>query len=354
MKKMNYHKQKNIEYTQQLRELLKDLPSYTKDYFRSIENTTSPRTRISYAYDLQVFFRFLTEKNPVLKNKRLSDITLQDIDQLSCDDVEEYQEYLKYYKSNTRQQKNELVSIARKLSSLRSFLNYFYKKERLLRNVAMQIDMPKLHEKGITYLEPDEVSILLDTIENDYEKTLTGQRKAYFIKTKQRDLAIITLLLGTGIRVSECVGLDFSDLNFRDNSMRIIRKGGNEAILYFGAEVESALLKYINGSRIPMADVALSGHEDALFFSTQRKRISVHAVENMVKKYTGDIIPQKSITPHKFRSTFGSNLYQETGDIYLVADVLGHEDIGTTKKHYAKIKEDRRRMAASAIKLREP
>lgn len=351
-KNLDYHNQKEIEYTQRLRELLKAFPPYTKDYFRAIESTSSPRTRISYAYDLQVFFRFLIENNPSLSDKKISDISLQDLNQLTSSDIEEYQEYLKYYKSENREQKNTASGIARKMSSLRSFFDYFFKKELLTRNVAMQVDMPKLHEKAIVHLEPDEVAILLDCIEN-YENQLSGQKKAYFRKTKLRDIAIIILLLGTGMRVSECVGLDLSDVNFRENSIRIIRKGGNEAILYFGSEVEAALLDYINGSRPHIAANALPGQENALFLSMQKKRISVHAVENLVEKYTKEFIPQKKITPHKLRSTYGTALYQETGDIYLVADVLGHSDVGTTKKHYAAIKEEHRRKAASVIKLRE-
>ena len=101
------------------------------------------------------------------------------------------------------------------------------------------------------------------------------------------------------------------------------------------------------------ATTPLSGHEQALFLSTQRKRMGVQAVENMVKKYARQVTPNKKITPHKLRSTYGTSLYKETGDIYLVADVLGHKDVNTTKKHYAAIDDNRRRKAASAVKLRE-
>ena len=185
------------------------------------------------------------------------------------------------------------------------------------------------------------------------KNSLREGKKDFFLKTKNRDIAIITLFLGTGIRVSECVGLDITDVNFRENSIRIIRKGGKESILYFGDEVEKALLDYIEGPRVMVAMQAVSGDENALFFSLQKKRISVHAVENLVEKYAKEFVPQKKITPHKLRSTFGTSLYQETGDIYLVADVLGHSDVGTTKKHYAAIEDQNRRRAASAIKLRE-
>ena len=138
------------------------MPPYAKDYFRAVESTTSAKTRISYAYDLMVFFNYLLERNPTLSQKDIKDISLNDIDQLVSDDIEEYQEYLKYYKTETTEQKNGDSSIARKMSSLRSFLDYYYKKELLIRNVAMQVNMPKLHEKAIIHLEPDEVAILLD------------------------------------------------------------------------------------------------------------------------------------------------------------------------------------------------
>lgn len=351
-KKLTYHEQKSIDYTLHLRALLDELPPYAKDYFRSIENTSSPKTRISYAYDFRVFLQFLQSTNPVLKKKVMKDITLSDLEQLTATDIEEYQEYLKFYESENGRQVNSATSIARKLSSLRSFYRYFYKKEIIKNNPTVQIDMPKIHEKAIVHLEPDEVAILLDSIES-YGSALSGKKKVFFEKTKTRDLAIITLLLGTGIRVSECVGLDLSDINFRENSIRVIRKGGNEAILYFGKEVDAALKDYINNARQLISSNALPGHEDALFYSLQRKRISVHAVENIVTNYTTTFIAQKRITPHKLRSTYGTSLYQETGDIYLVADALGHSDVNTTRKHYANLQDGRRKLAASAIKLRE-
>ena len=210
--------------------------------------------------------------------------------------------------------------------------------------------MPKLHEKAIIRLDTDEVALLLDYVESA-GNTLTGQALTYYKKTKDRDLAILTLLLGTGIRVSECVGLDLTDVDFKNQGITVTRKGGNQMVVYFGDEVSSALETYIKGDR--KAITPLSGHENALFLSTQKKRMGVQAVENMVKKYARQVTPNKKITPHKLRSTYGTSLYKETGDIYLVADVLGHKDVNTTKKHYAAIDENRRRQAAGAVKLRE-
>ncbi len=238
-----------------------------------------------------------------------------------------------------------------KMSALRSFYGYFFKRQVISKNPTLLVDMPKLHDKAIIRLDTDEVAMLLDYIEHGCSE-LTGQRKVYYEKTKNRDFAIIILLLGTGIRVSECVGLDIQDVDFKNNGIKVVRKGGNEMVVYFGEEVENALKTYLYTTRKSVNP--LPGHENALFLSTQRRRIGVQAVENMVKKYAREVTPNKKITPHKLRSTYGTTLYKETGDIYLVADVLGHKDVNTTKKHYAAIDENRRRLAAGAVKLREP
>ena len=92
-------------------------------------------------------------------------------------------------------------------------------------------------------------------------------------------------------------------------------------------------------------------NEKAMFLSLQNRRICTRAVENIVRKFAYESTPLKKITPHKLRSTFGTNLYRETNDIYIVADVLGHRDVNTTRKHYAAITEDHRRSVADAVKL---
>ena len=232
---------------------------------------------------------------------------------------------------------------------MRSFYAYYYKREMIHTNPTVLIDVPKIHEKSIIRLDTDEVAMLLDYIEHCGD-TLTGQKRVFYEKTKERDLAIVTLLLGTGIRVSECVGLDIEDVDFKNNGIKVTRKGGNEMFVYFGDEVAEALKKYIE---VRAGITPVAGHEHALFYSAQRKRINVKTVENLVKKYASQVTTTKKITPHKLRSTYGTTLYQETGDIYLVADVLGHKDVNTTKKHYAAMDDARRRQAATAVRLRE-
>lgn len=348
-KKVTYHEQTDVENTLRLRDVLKTLPPFCRDFFRAIEPRTTTKTRISYAYDIRIFFQFLLEQNPAFRDWSIDAFTVDVLDQITAVDLEEYEEYLKVYQAGDKTETNGERGLKRKMSSLRSFYAYYFKREMIHTNPTVLVDVPKIHQKSIIRLEADEVALLLDYIEHGGDD-LTGQKKVYYEKTKDRDLALVTLLLGTGVRVSELVGLNIGDVDFKNNGIRILRKGGNEMIVYFGTEVEQALKDYLEISRTAITPVA--GHEEALFLSGQRKRISVDAVEKMVKKYAS-AISVKTITPHKLRSTYGTALYRETGDIYLVADVLGHSDVNTTKKHYAKLSDERRRSASKAVVLRE-
>ena len=352
MDNISYHDKKKIDNKLKLREILKEFPPFAADYFRAMEASSgSSNTRVSYAYDIRIFFNFLLNNNPVFKGKTMRDITLDDLDRLQSVDIEEYEDYLRLYEDkNNNYLTNGEKGLSRKMSALRSFYNYYYKRQVIKNNPSALITMPKIHEKAIIRLDPDEVAGLLDYVENCAD-SLSKQQKVYYEKSKYRDIAILTLLLGTGIRVSECVGLDLNDVDFKNSSIKVTRKGGNQMYVYFGDEVENALKNYLEESR--KGAVPVAGHENALFLSSQRKRISVRTVEEMVKKYTSTVTPNKHITPHKLRSTYGTTLYRETGDIYLVAEVLGHKDVNTTRKHYAALDDERRKMAAGAITLRE-
>lgn len=347
---LKYNEQVDKENISKLRQMLSELPSYCRDFFRAIEPRTQSRTRIAYAYDLKVFFSFLIKENVYISKKYsdIKDIPLKIIDELKVIDIEEYTEYLKYREENSKEVFNKERAIKRKLSSLKSFYKYLYSTERIDNNPLEKISMPKLHEKEIVRLDIDEIVMLIDEAESG--DSLTKKQKSYHEKTKIRDVAILTLLLGTGIRVSECVGLNLHDIDFKNYGISIHRKGGKEVTVYFGDEVANALDEYI---KIRKNMLAKDGNDDALFLSLQMKRMSVRTIEKLVKKYAHIISPLKKITPHKLRSTYGTNLYKETGDIYLVADVLGHSDVNTTKKHYAALEDDRRRSARNIVKLRE-
>ena len=344
----NYHDEQNKNNIYKMREVLSTLPPFCKDFFRGIEPYTSTRTRLAYAYDIRLFFEFLHETNSVCKKMDIVNYPVSLLDQITRQDIEEYLDYLSLYIKDGKDISNDERGKARKLSSLRSFYNYYFQNEIIKNNSASLVPLPKRHEKEIIRLEPNEVAILLDQVEDGTK--LTKKELEYHKKTKIRDVAILTLLLGTGIRVSECVGLDLDDINFDEGGIKIRRKGGYEAVIYFGEEVEEALLDYLEEREhiIPM-----EGHENALFLSLQNRRMAVRSIENLVKKYASRVTTLKKITPHKLRSTYGTNLYKESGDIYLVADVLGHKDVNTTRKHYAALEDERRRKAAKYVQLRD-
>ena len=344
----NYHDQVIVDNQIKLRELQKQLPKFCAEFFRGVEPTTSSRTRIAYCYDLIVFFNYIKSSNPEMTNVPVVDYPIELLDKITATDIEEYLEYLKYYTYDGQVFTNDERGIKRKFASLRSFFLYYQKRDLLRHNPTVVVDMPKLHDREIIRLDADEVSDLLELVEHGRDH-LSGMKKVYYEKNKQRNIAIFTLFLGTGIRVSECVGLDIEDVDFKNNRIRIIRKGGKEEYVYFGEEVANALKSYITEERVHVKP--REGHEHALFYSIQKRRISVQAIENLVNEYTSQITSFKHITPHKLRSTYGTALYQQTGDIYLVAEVLGHNDVNTTRKHYAAMDDEQKRSAADAVTL---
>ena len=343
MSNINYHTQMDLNKQKKIMGELLFFPNYVHDFIVSIENNTSTLTRVNYLTDLKLFFNYLSN----ILSKKPKDITLDDLNLVKSRDVERFLSYVSYFEKDGKIHINKEKGKARKLSAIRSLFKFLFKSDLISSNVVSKISTPKIHEKEIIRLEPDEVAKLLD--EAEMPENLTRREITYNRRTKERDVAILTLFLGTGIRISECVGLNVNDINLNDNSFKITRKGGNEVVLYFSNEVKNALINWL---KVRDEIETLDKNEPALFLSLQRKRITPRAVENLVKKYSQAVAPLKKISPHKLRSTYGTSLYRETQDIYIVADVLGHKDVNTTKKHYAAIDEDIRRNASTKVKLR--
>lgn len=336
---------KNLETIEKLLE--NDLPLFCYDYFLAIDSQTSTLTRLNYAHDLKIFFYFIQEKK-FHGSKIIKDFTLNDLEFVTSNDVEYFLSYLSHYRyCGVEHNCNERAK-ARKLSSVRAMFKFFFNKGLISVDNTAKVSTPKLHEKPIIRLDSDEVFNIIDTAESG--TGLTAHQMAYHEKNKVRDGAILMLFLGTGIRISELVGLNNEDINFNDNSFIVTRKGGSKSILYFDDNVATALMRYMDYKE---QNTSNKLREDTpLFLSSQGNRITVRAVENMVQKYAKIVSPLKKISPHKLRSTYGTQLYKATGDIYIVADVLGHKDVNTTRKHYAAISEDNRRAVVGKVKLK--
>ncbi|MBE5752653.1 MAG: integrase [Clostridiales bacterium] len=346
MKNENYYTKRNIQDLDKISELLEQLPYFCEQYFVGIETRTSCQTRLKYAYDLRIFFDYLCKKK--FKNKDVLDFNIEDLASITHTDIEFFLSYLSHYRFNGKNLSCDERAKARKLSAVRALFKYFFNNGTIPVDNSAKVSTPKLHDKEIIRLDGEEIADLIEITENG--NGLTKHAIGYHNKTKVRDTAIISLFLGTGIRISELVGLDNDSFDFDEKSFIVTRKGGNKAILYFSDEVKYALEEYLAEK---LNDNTIPKDEPAFFLSLQRKRINVRSVENLVKKYSKIASPLKKITPHKLRSTYGTQLYNKTKDIYIVADVLGHRDVNTTKKHYAAISEENRKKVADLVSLRK-
>ena len=347
MSTSNYYVQRNNKNIETIERLLEEsLPLFCYDYFLAIDSQTSTLTRLNYAHDLKIFFYFLQEKK-FRKSKQVKQFTLEDMEGVTSNDIEYFLSYLSHYSFDGNEHSCNDRAKARKLSSVRAMFKFLFNKGFISVDNAAKVATPKLHEKPIIRLDNDEVFSILDIAESG--SGLTPHQKAYHEKNRVRDTAILMLFLGTGIRISELVGLNNDDINFKDNSFIVTRKGGGKSILYFDYDVANALKRYFEYKENNSENLK---DTTALFISNNKNRITVRAVENLVQKYARIVSPLKKISPHKLRSTYGTQLYKATGDIYIVADVLGHKDVNTTRKHYAAISDDNRRGVVGKVKLK--
>lgn len=351
---LGYREKIDAERIIQIRSIARELPPACGDFFSAIAVTTGTFTRLAYAIDLKTFFFFLQTERYQFSQKPLYAFNDGDLALLTQSDLTAYVEYLTFYYKNEPDSEapakalvNHDLSIKRKLCSIRSFYEYLFKNNRIQSNITTLVPLPKIHEKPILRLSMEEMRRMLEQAATG--DGLTPRQKAWHKLTVKRDYAMISLFLGTGVRVSECVGMDIGDVDLENNAFLVTRKGGNQVVLYFPPEVAEALADYMTERE---QIEPLPGHEDALFLSMQKRRMTQRAVQNLVKKYAAVAAPLKPrISPHKLRSTFATNLYNKTGDIYLVADVLGHTSVDTTRKHYADMTDARRRIAAEQVEM---
>ena len=348
MADISYHQENEMKNIELIRNICDELPSYVRNFFRAIQQSKASRTRLGYARDIKNFFEYIVDSYTQMPVNSLKDVSLEVLSSIDAMFIEDYMDHLQMYRKDGRIFTNGKAAIKRKITSLSVFYSYYYKNDLVSQNPVAKIERPKIPEKQIVRMDAAETAQFLDTVE--YGLNLTSKQQQYHEKTKTRDLALLTLMLSTGIRISECIGLDIKHVDFENMCIKITRKGGKEAIVYFSDEALEPLQAYMKERKKINTQ---KGHENALFLSSQKKRISVRTVENLVKKYSQSAVPLKHITPHKLRSTYGTALYQETSDIYLVADVLGHSDVNTTRKHYADIDNERKRLARNKVQLRE-
>ena len=355
--KLDYSHEHDELLLDKLNELKSRLPRFMEKYFIA-KSDLVPSTLLNYATDSFLFFEWARSRFSEFENMEIRNLPIDILKSLTSDDLNVYiKDYLTKYERNGVIHRNDYNGKARKLASLKSIYKFFLLNRDIDNDPSAIITLKAKADHEIVYLQPNEVAILLDCIdgEDDDSKNCeknNNRKEAWHRLNRVRDLAMITMLLGTGIRVSELVGINLKDIDFNDGAIHITRKGHRRDTVYMGEEIEETLHDYIDNARssyLPPAD------EEALFLSLRHKRITVRSVEILLKKYVAAALPYRSdekISPHKMRSTFGTTLYKETGDIKLVADTLGHKNIATTQKHYAASDTEIKRSAFKNVKLR--
>jgi Site-specific recombinase XerD len=338
-----YRQEENDKNMDKIKELCTEVPDYVVKYIKYINGPTESSTRLKYLRDIYGFLEYIADIKDV--EGTIKDVSIDIIDNLTPDEINDYLLYLERYEKGGTEIKNEKISKMRKLSSIRGLYSYLFEMDMITHNPSVKVPIPKPEKKEISIMDTDESADLLKAAE--FGSNLKGKRKEYHDLYGLRDTTILLVFLGTGIRVSELVGLDIKDINLKRHSMKVVRKGNKEDIVYYSDELTEYLRDYLEYRK---HQYPMEGHENALFLSSQRKRIGVRTVELLVKKYTMESGIIKHTTPHTLRRTFGTRLYESSSDLYLVSETLGHSSVETTRKHYARMSEERKKAARNIIK----
>lgn len=348
-----YHSKLDQRYIRKLRVLENELPYYCTHYFNATGHVLSPQTEYGYAVDFKVFYDFIKQHLDEYEETAIKNIPADIFNQLTSHDIDAYMAYLESYTYLGVERKNSSTGKQRKLASINSLCKYLIKENLIYKNPADTVYRPKAEAVDFKPLSDKDIALLFKTIYE--EEGMTDYQKKINQWCKKRDYAIMMLFLGTGMRISELVGLDIDDLDFHDNTAQLIRKGGKKQHVYFTEQIAKALKDYIgDGSEAQGTRNALveDDSEPALFLSLHKNRISVRTVQQLIEKYCALAYGEKDkhkIHAHLFRKTYGTKLYQTKKDIKLVQDTLGHSSISTTEKHYVKSSEEYKKQAAMDV-----
>lgn len=305
-----------------------DAPPIIKEYLNYIQTIQgkSQKTVNEYFTDLRTFFRFIKlNRGLVLSETDFTEISIDDVDlnMISSVTLTEAYEFMSFL---LNERSNNNASRARKTTCLRQFYKYLTKKKRYFEvNPIEELESPKKKKSLPKYLTIEQSIALLNAVDGP---------------NKERDYAILTLFLNCGLRLSELVGLNFSDIR-SDGTMRVLGKGNKERIVYLNASCINAVNEY---KKVRPVDGVID--RNALFISRNHRRISPKTVQAMVYKYLEKIgLDAQGYSCHKLRHTAATLMYQNDVDIRVLKEILGHENLSTTEI-YTHISSDQMKKAA--------
>lgn len=328
------------------------LPPFLNDFFLYLKSAVAVTTRLAYLEDIYFFCQYLVKETPKTKASKPTLITLEDFQQISAKDINQFlgqycSRYVLEHEDSIRIIENHQRSLARKKSSLSVMFKNLFRDELLPRNITdgfNPIQLPKPQPDAIKRLDINEVVQLLEMVESGDQ--LTDKEKRYWNKTKLRDRAILVLFLTYGLRLNELHQLNISSFNFSRGEFKIYRKRGKETLMPINYSCEDVITTYLKHERLPKESIPAE-HQDALFLSLQKKRMTVRAIRNMVKKYTAFILgtsASQGYSPHKLRATAATSLIQQGFSIFDVQNLMDHENVATTQLYAAHRKDVKREL----------
>ncbi len=359
-------------YENKLENLLKEMPPYVVEFVDAKQDIRSPLTLFNYVRDYRDFFHWLMAEG-IAKCENVKDISPDVLGNLALEEARNYFKYIgrKKYKVSQKDDETKKIdpkTVNRHKSSLRSLFKYLTIEAELEnrepyfhRNVMQKIEVTKVHE---TYNErakklTDKIFIdnkdldFLDYIKGEYQDALSPSEKKYFSRDKERNISILSLFLGTGIRVNELSNLRIKDIDFSSKEISIIRKGNKKDTVSVTPSSMEDLQRYMEVRKEKYK--ASNGENEYVFvklFKNQPQPLTNRAIENIVYKFTKSF--DKRMSPHKLRHTYATNLAEQTnGDIPLIMSQLGHSSSDVSLLYINTSREKARKAAELLDKRRE-
>ena len=316
---MNGRQENERKIENKIKKILEDKPKILFSYYSTLNDKTA-KTKLVYINYLIDFFEFLKERG-------IDTTNINSFKNVKKVDMDEYILYSKFRKRGDTTIENGKSIIRSRIFAARNFFDFLIDNEYIEKNPCEKVLLPKLNNQiSVVSMTDEEVNTVKKRILDDS-------------KYKERDYARFVLAIRVGLRINSLIEINIEDIDFNNNSIIVTEKGDKKREVYFGNDTKRALLEYLD-VRNPVAKT------NALFLSNRNRRMSYSVPKDILDKYASDF--GKRITCHKMRSTCATNLYDKSGDIYLVADVLGHSNISNTRR-YARISETKRKNAANIL-----